>query len=125
MDFIDKVEIYLNKNGIEMDDIDKFTPNGRFMWDGENITRWEFNIPKPEADDLRPSPDDQKNNEDKKDLKAKIKGLRENQITILNKRVFDLMKSRGLFKTGDLFIYSAKLYIVTNDSPLTSFPNQI
>ena len=131
MSLFEKVEAYLNKNNIELTEQD-YTPDGRFelLNDGEKtyIRRWDFtDVKKPTDEDLKPfyGVEQDEEQKDKKNLKKIIKDLRANQITILKKKEFEKMKEKNLFEIGDMFIYNAKLYIITNDNPLQSFPNVI
>jgi hypothetical protein len=123
-ELFDKVDAYLEKFNIELTDKDKYLDFRLGIDEFNEIYKWDFPVPKPTDEDLKDITNDEEQ-KDKKNLKKIIKDLRANQITILKKKEFEKMKEKNLFETGDMFIYNAKLYIITNDNPLQSFPNVI
>jgi hypothetical protein len=77
MSFFDKVETYLNKNGIELTEQD-YTPSGRFelLDDGEKtyIRRWDFiDVKQPTNEELEQLQEDEDEKEKTKQRKQQQK----------------------------------------------------
>jgi len=113
MSLFEKCETYLDQFEIELTDEDKYLDN-RFGYDEfGQIYRWNFDVPKPSADDLdKIQPKDIEKVKKKKDKKQKLKRFKSFEFQILDDE--DLL---------NIVPYDGMIYINKKDENLYYYLN--